>query len=250
VITGILVALPEELATLTSKKIDKGHGVFINDKVLIARSGAGPANAQSAARQLITQGATRLLSWGCAAGLDASVKPGDLIVADRLIDADGNEIAIAPEWRKSCLHALELLSGNRSIHIRTGAIAESHDLISSSRDKKRLHSQTGAVALDMESAAIARVARLQQMDFLALRAIADPAIMDLPKAIGYSLDDQGEVRLDRLMLFLLSHPLELSGLIQLGLHFNKAKNTLRRVASQLRSIADFEELTALETFKS
>lgn len=246
-ITGILAALPEELATLTSKKIGKGSGVFIGDTVLIAYSGAGPANAEATARQLVDQGATRLLSWGCAAGLDASLKPGDLLVPDRIVDADRNELAVASEWRTGCLQALQRLPGALPLRIHEGAIAESRDLISSSRDKQQLHTRTGAAALDMESAAIARVARRHQMDFLALRAVADPAAMDLPKAVGYSLDDQGEVRLDRLMGFLLCHPLELPGLIRLGLHFNQARITLRRVAGQLQSLTGVGELTAMET---
>lgn len=247
-ITGILVALPEELATLTSKKIDKGLGVFISDTVLLAYSGAGPANAESAARRLVNQGATRLLSWGCAAGLEASLKPGDLVVPDRLIDADRNELTVASAWRTECLQALQRLPDALPVRIHEGAIAESRVLISSSHDKQQLHALTGgAVALDMESAAIASVARLQQMDFLALRAVADPATMDLPKAVGYSLDGQGEVRLDRLLGFLLFHPLELPGLIRLGLHFNKARITLRRVAGQLQSLTGAGEQTAMET---
>jgi hopanoid-associated phosphorylase len=239
--------LPEELATLTSKKIDKGLGVFISDTVLLAYSGAGPANAESAARRLVNQGATRLLSWGCAAGLDASLKPGDLMVPDRLIDADRDELTIASAWRTNCLQALQRLPGALPVRIHEGAIAESRDLVSSSHDKQQLHARTGAAALDMESAAIARVARLQQMDFLALRAVADPATMNLPKAVGYSLDGQGEVRLDRLLGFLLFHPLELPGLIRLGLHFNKARITLRRVAGQLQSLTGVGKQTAMET---
>ncbi len=87
-ITGIVVALPEELTTLTSKKIDKGRCVFIADKLLVAYSGAGPVNAQAAAELLASKGATRLISWGCAAALSETLKPGDLILADKLIDAD------------------------------------------------------------------------------------------------------------------------------------------------------------------
>ena len=85
-ITGIVVALPEELTTLTSIKIDKGCCRFIADKLLVVYSGAGPINAQSAAELLVAEGATRLMSWGCAAALSASLKPGDLILADKLID--------------------------------------------------------------------------------------------------------------------------------------------------------------------
>ena len=62
-ITGLVVALPEELTTLTQKKIAKGRCFFITDKLLVAYAGAGPANAQSAAELLVAQGATRLISW-------------------------------------------------------------------------------------------------------------------------------------------------------------------------------------------
>ena len=97
-ITGIVVALPEELTTLTSKKIDKGRCFFITDKLLVAYSGAGHVNAKSAAELLVAKGATRLISWGCAAALSESLKPGDLILADELIDAGNVVMAASADW--------------------------------------------------------------------------------------------------------------------------------------------------------
>ena len=172
-ITGIVVALSEELTTLTSKKIDKGNSLFIADKLLVAYSGAGSDNAQAAAESLITKGATRLISWGCAAALSASLKPGDLILADKLIDAGNVEMAIHADWHS---HTKNLLA--RLIAVHTGGLAESKSIVSSSKDKKKLQSKTGAVAVDMESIAITRVARQYELPFLAIRAIADPITMD------------------------------------------------------------------------
>jgi hypothetical protein len=63
--------------------------------------------------------------------------------------------------------------------------------------------------------------------------------MDLPRAIDYSLNDQGDVMLGKLLLFLFLHPAELPGLIKLGLHFNAAKKTLKLVARHLDSVTDF-----------
>ncbi len=97
-ITGIIVALPEELSTLTSKKIDKGSSVFISDAIVLAYSGAGANNAQAASELLIAQGATRLISWGCAAALSATLKPGDLVLADNLIDAENAQFSIHSDW--------------------------------------------------------------------------------------------------------------------------------------------------------
>jgi len=234
-ITGIIVALPEELSTLTSKKIDKGCCVFITDTIVLAYSGAGIDNARAASALLIAQGATRLISWGCAAALGETLKPGDLVLADTLIDAEGTQINIDSDWLKLTKNRL-LTTG---IKVHTGSLAESSRIVATSKDKKHLHTQTGAIALDMESVAAAKIAQLNNLPFLAIRTIADPVNMDLPQAINHSLNDEGDIVLGKLLLFIALHPAELPGLIKLGLHFNAAKNTLKLIAKQL------DHLTAL-----
>lgn len=246
-ITGIIVALPEELVTLTSKRFDKGHCVFIADKILITCSGAGALNAQASAELLKSKGANRLISWGCAAGLSTSVKPGDLILADRLIDADGNDIFVKSDWSNYCFNLIQDRNNSFSYVVHPGSLAESKYVVASSRDKKHLNAVTGAVAMDMESAAIARVAGLNNLGFMAIRAIADPATMDLPNAVGYALDNRGDILLNKLLLFLALHPAELPGLIRLGTHFGKAKRTLKSVARRLESITDFSGSHAFKT---
>lgn len=233
-ITGIVVALPEELSTLTSKRIEKGHCVFIADKLLVTYSGAGPENARAAAELLTSKGTTQLISWGCAAALDETLKPGDLTLADTLIDTNYTRIDISSDWHR---YAKDLLSQFLTVH--TGRLAESKVIVATSADKKQLQSTTGAIALDMESIAIAKVAKQHALPFLAIRAIVDPLNMDLPRAINHSLDDQGDVVLSKLLLFIALHPAELPGLIKLGLHFNAAKNTLKLVAKQLDSVTNF-----------
>lgn len=230
-ITGIIVALPEELGTLTSKKIDKGSSVFISDAIVLAYSGAGANNAQAASELLIAQGATRLISWGCAAALSETLKPGDLVLADNLIDADNAQFAIHSDWHSDTKN---LLSSTLKVH--TGSLAESNSIVAAAQDKKHLYTQTGAIALDMESIAIAKVARQNSLPFLAIRAIADPAGMDLPKAINHSVNNEGDIVLSKLLLYVALHPTELPGLIKLGLHFNAAKITLKLIANQLNNV--------------
>jgi adenosylhomocysteine nucleosidase len=112
----------------------------------------------------------------------------------------------------------------------TGAIAESAIVVSSSGDKLKLGNEKQAIALDMESAAIGRVAKARGLPFLAIRAIADPQSMNIPKAAGYAVDDEGQINLGKLMRYLVMHPYELPGLIRLGSHFKAAKNTLKQVS--------------------
>jgi adenosylhomocysteine nucleosidase len=235
--TGIVVALPEELTTLTSNSIKKQGYAFIADNILVAHSGAGPINAQLSAELLVAKGATRLMSWGCAAALSGLLKPGDLVLSDKLVDAEGRgatKFSVSSEWHS---YAINLLSSSFVVH--TGCLAESKNIVSSSKDKQQLHAMTGAVALDMESVAIAKVAKQYELPFLAIRAIVDPVDMNLPLAINYSLNNQGEIMIGKLLLFLVQRPAELPGLIKLGIHFNAAKNTLKSIARNLDKVTAF-----------
>lgn len=233
-ITGIVVALPEELYTLTVKNIAKGCCSSIADNVIVAYSGTGAKNAEQAANLLIAGGATCLISWGCAAALADDLKPGDLTLASTLLDANHVQIDLNSDWHK---YVNTLLSNYLTVH--TGALLESKDVVSLSRDKKQLHFATQAIVLDMETVAVAKVAQEKKLPFLAIRAIADPVTMDLPKAIAYSLNSEGEVVMGHLLWFLLRHPGELPGLVKLGLHFNAAKKTLLLVAKQLDILLNF-----------
>ena len=125
------------------------------------------------------------------------------------------------------------------VDVHSGRLAESVNIVSSSKDKKKLHLKTGADALDMETIAVAKVAKQCNLPFLAIRVIADPVNMNLPQAINYSLNNLGDIVLRKLFFFLLLHPGELPGLIRLGVHFNAAKKTLKSVARHLDTVAGF-----------
>lgn len=239
-ITGLVVALPEELTTLTQKKIAKGDFYYIDDKLIIAYSGAGAVNAEVASEQLIAKGVTRLISWGCAAALDDSLKSGDLVLADKLLDVKNYEFNVNVDWHN---HVKETLT--KDFVVNTGVLTESLGIVSSSKDKKKLSELTGAMALDMESIAIAKVAMEHNLPFLAIRVIADTVNMNLPLAINYSLNTQGEIVMKKLLFFLLLHPTELFGLIMLGLHFNVAKKTLRAIAVHLEPLTNFDLSTSI-----
>ncbi|MEQ1560090.1 MAG: phosphorylase [Methyloglobulus sp.] len=231
---GIVVALPEELSTLTTKRLAKGYIESLADNILVVYSGAGAEHAYAAAELLVKQGATCLFSWGCAAALISAFQPGDLVLANRCVDANQKQIGLSSD--DDLLHIKQGLLKYLSVPIHIGKLAESKHIVASSVEKAQIAAATGVIALDMESAAIAKVAELHGIPFLAVRAIADPLDMNLPKAVSYALNNQGEVVLSKLIAYLLGHPAELPGLIKLGLHFHRAKKTLKRVAAELDKI--------------
>ena len=220
-ITGIIVALPDEINSLTSKKINKGDCVFINEQTLVICSGAGPKNAASASQRLIDKGAKQLISWGCAAALSPQLKPGDLVLPHQLLTEKGQIFSIESPWLKQTTELFSLLNPN------TGLLAESSIIVAKSQDKETIYQQSNAVALDMESIAVATTAINHNLPVMVIRCIADPVAMSLPKAVSYALNNQGDVILSRLLRFLLTHPAELPGLIKLGMHFNAAKKQIK-----------------------
>lgn len=236
-ITGVVVALPEELSTLTAQKMAKGDCAFINNRVLVTLAGTGPHNAKAAALLLIAQGATQLMSWGCAAALNESLKSGDLTLATALINAEEPQTEAFDITRAWQLHCQKQLGASLTIH--TGSLASSQTIIASSAHKKRLHTTTGASALDMESVAVAKVAEQHGYPFIAIRAIADPVNMNLSPAISAAINADGEVVLSRLLRYLVRHPTELLGLIKIGLQFNAARNTLKTVSKQMDALITF-----------
>ena len=225
---GLIVALPGEKRTLTNARIPSGRFLHLNENALICVSGVGPEKAAAAAAMLINAGCGALLSWGCAAAIGADLKPGDLIVPEEILAADGSVCHVDLKWRNSLL---DRLSVPQNVH--AGAIAESRVLVETAADKRALRKRTGALALDMESAAIAKQAIRYNLPFVTIRAIADPATMSLPKPVAVSIDQNGDVRVPRLLFSIAREPGAIPGMIRLGFYFRKAQRRLQVTARNL-----------------
>ncbi|WP_347987380.1 phosphorylase [Methylomonas sp. AM2-LC] len=240
-IVGIVVALPEELATLTKIKLLRGGYTALNDNILVAYAGTGATNAESAANLLVSKGAKALISWGCAAGLSDELKPGDLFIPKQVLSEQKQILDADKEW----LQHLQILLTNR-MRLITDLLVESSVIVGSSMKKKRIHQETRALALDMETVAVFKTANRSNIPCLAIRAIADPVDMNLPLAVVNSLNTEGHVEIDKLLRYILRHPSEIPGLIKLGLHFNAAAKTLKIIAHQLNDIINFKKQVGIQ----
>jgi hopanoid-associated phosphorylase len=230
---GIIVALAEELSTLTSKKIVKGEYGYISENIIVIYSGAGRDNAAKSAKILIEKGATALISWGCAGALALELRPGDLLFPEKVVTASGQTLKITENW-------LTHIKKNLPIIHRSVVLVESLTPIVTSEGKKRLHQQTQAIAVDMESAAIIEIAEEFAVKSLVIRTIVDPVNLNLPPAINHALNTEGEIVLSKLLTHLLICPQQLPSLIKLGLNFSTAKNKLKAVAKHLDTIVGFD----------
>ncbi len=124
-------------------------------EALIACAGASTRRAGLEAERLVEAGAVALVSYGIAGGLDPGLEPGALVLPDAVAPPDGPALPTHGPWREALLAvALE-----RGLAPAGGVIAGSDRAVSSVAEKRDLQAASGAVAVDMESHAVALVAR-------------------------------------------------------------------------------------------
>jgi adenosylhomocysteine nucleosidase len=227
---GIIVGVPYEARSLAKYSILNDEPVRLRQGVTLGVSGVGPRRAGLASRRLLEKGATALLSWGSAGGLSPKLSPGSLILPRIIIAANRSVYHADASWHKDLC---DRLRGQVEFH--TGPLAESATVVQTSAEKAILFQQTGAVGVDMESAAIAFVAQEARVPFVAVRVIADSANAPLPNSALNACDEFGRLNFLKLIWGVAGRPTELFPLIHLARDYRAAQRTLALVARLIES---------------
>lgn len=212
---GVIAALPAEAASCQVARWT------------IACGGVGPVAATRCADGLLQAGATALVSWGTAGALDATLNTAHLAVYDRCIDAENGEVfqadAACRRHAAACLAPL-------GATICTG-LSSPHPLVTA-QEKSAAQSAFGCAVVDMETAAIAALARRRGVPFIAIRAIVDPATCVLPgSALAGLTGDRGSAW--RVAAALARRPLEIGSLLRLAWWYRRALGALRAAAGNI-----------------
>jgi adenosylhomocysteine nucleosidase len=220
---GIVAALAAEAGTLGRLR-PQGPVYQLGDGNLVAISGIGANAAQEAAERLAEQGAGALLSWGLAGGLDPALAAGRLVLPGAVLSSRGARLIVAPEWHARLAAAL-----TPALRFSTGDLLTNPVAIDSSGAKAAAFRATRAVAVDMESFAIAEAAATRRLPFAAVRVIVDTAADSLPPAVT-AASRAGRVEIARLLWELLRAPGDLGGLLRLAARYRAAMRTLNSAA--------------------
>ncbi|WP_422028206.1 hypothetical protein [Pyruvatibacter mobilis] len=206
-------------------------GPLLDDaSVMVAVSGASPAKAEDLARDLVEQhGCTALLSFGVSGAITETLKPGDVALAKSIVMHDGERIA-ADRVFTPYLSEAAIWAG---ITLRHVDMAEAGDVIADVAAKKELGRRTGAHAVDMESGAVAHVARQTGVPFTALRTISDGVEHALPHAALGAIGPGGDIRVLTTVLRLMVRPQDLPAMMRLAAGSSKGFKSLRGCARHL-----------------
>jgi len=232
---GLVIALRREASALFGRVrwMDCGNGQSWGttphrDKtVTVVRSGPGIRNAQRAGRWLVSSHAAIIGSVGVSGGLSPRLGKGDLVLADEIILWNGETYERA--WKSDASSVIPLfvaLQENR-VPVKHGRILTTKRPALTLREKAVHFRETGALAVDMESAGVAEEAKKAGIPFFALRAVCDPADMTIPHFISDCLDSNGNIRSTYLCGQLLKNPFGVVALLGLQRCFTLAVRHLK-----------------------
>jgi len=219
------VAVPAEARSLARQPIANGGLIHLSDGPMLKVSGMGPRRAALASRALLENGATALLSWGSAGGLAPKLFPGNLILPKTVIASDQSLYHVETSWHQRLCNRLK---GHVDFH--TEPLVESATVVCTPAEKAVLFHRTGAIGVDMESAAVATVAQEARVPFMVVRAIADSADTTIPNSSLNAVDEFGRLSCLKLIQGLAGHPGELFTLVRIARNCRAAQRTLTIVA--------------------
>jgi adenosylhomocysteine nucleosidase len=171
------------LDTLSRVRVTRGDGFVARQglrgerSVVLVESGVGAQHAAKATHALIdAYRPRRVVSAGFAGGLDARLRREDLVAVTSVRNSQGDEILLDPAG------LIPWLGEVRGLH--QGRLLTSDCIVRLREEKQELGRRHEALAVDMETFAVAEVCRGRGVELLAIRAISDAAGDELPADVG------------------------------------------------------------------
>lgn len=223
----------------TSLALDGLHGFRAemgSKQFAVIGHGIGHQRATDTARRAfdLIPGADLVIGTGVVGALSSGLRPGDIVLSDRvlMIHGEGREAEQVDAVSTAHLRAVGRSLANAGIAYSTGAILTSHRVLATGAEKRRAKESTGAIAVDMETAAIAAEATVRGLPFIAIRAVLD-GVDD--EVVGAAMaDPDGNVSPLAATSFLLRNPATMIKLPQMIRNLSRATNA---IADALTAIA-------------
>jgi len=160
--------------------------------IVVGVAGLGAPFAEKAVAGAKAAGASGIVSFGVCGGLDPQLPAGSVILPQTVLAPA--EIPVDLVWRNRLQKVLV-----KQYDITTRSILTVSETITSVEEKTELFAQTGACAVDMESAVLAVEAAKHDLPFIAVRVIHDPATQSLPAAFNGIIKPDGQMDVWKLL---------------------------------------------------
>ncbi len=198
---GIIGAMEVEIANLKARMRDVQtqtvagmtfyRGILEGKEVILVRSGIGKVNAGLCSQILIDRYQVNgIVNTGIAGSLKNEINIGDIVLSSVAVQHDmdatgfGYSLGEIPQMGVKEFPADETLlnlarkccrEANPDIQTFVGRVASGDQFVSSKEKKEWIKEHFDACCTEMEGAAIAQAAYLNQVPYLVIRAISDKA---------------------------------------------------------------------------
>lgn len=198
---GIIGAMDEEVSKLKEKmtgveikkkaSMDFYRGTLMGKDVVVVRSGIGKVNAGICTQILVDEYLVDgVINTGIAGSLNADIDIGDIVLATDTVQHDvdatgfGYGLGVIPRMETSTFIADEKLRSlakeccervNPDIKVFCGRVVSGDQFVSDKTKKQYILENFKGCCTEMEGAAIAQAAYLNNIPFLIIRAISDKA---------------------------------------------------------------------------
>jgi adenosylhomocysteine nucleosidase len=186
-------AVPGRMRRLTARAF-LGQGEHV--QVMLMQTGVGMANADVVCREALQHHAAELvISTGFACAL-ASSHIGNLLIGTEVVTRENDaqnswglesKVSCDQEAVHEALHAARVADLSASM----GRFVTASRVLWRAEDKRQMSTATGAIGLDMESAAVGAVASERRVPFVIIRAVSDLLDEDLPLDFNLFLKPSG-----------------------------------------------------------
>jgi adenosylhomocysteine nucleosidase len=182
-------------------------GTWQGVPIVLVRSGMGRDRARRALAEITGKYDLEcVISIGYAGALDPVLQVGDLVAADQVVYY---------ETLKS--YSLDEKFLSTMPEARRGTLLTVNEVVATPPEKKALREKFSAVAVDMETSALAEEAQARNLAFASVRAITDTANQELIDC-SHLVAEDGDVSKLKAGWHILTHPGDLKGMIELGQH--------------------------------
>jgi adenosylhomocysteine nucleosidase len=221
----ICFALKEEAAPF--QIIAAGKAATSPAKILL--TGIGRQNAEKSLREFVaTHSPNHVLTCGFAGGLNPDLKLGEVVFEISRSRGDETQIKEKSETPHVVSYEKLIASGAKPAKIFCA------DRIATTvAEKKKLRAETGADAVEMESAAIHAVCRERGIPCATVRVISDTANEDLPLDFNALAKPDKNLDFGKLFLAIAKSPGKIGALMELQ---KKTKFAAEQLADVLEKI--------------
>lgn len=178
------------------------EGIWEGRRIMLAANGAGPRLASHAveiairavtAAELSASKLEMIVSTGFCGALDPGLRESQIVVAREVRDARTQETFVASGLADE---------GSGAI---SGLIVTQDRVAQNPAEKQALHT-SGAIAVDMEAAAVAGRAKRAGLPFACIKVVSDRADESFGLDLNRMRSPEGRIRRGKISYYALTHP--------------------------------------------